>query len=273
MGYGFSPYGLSPYGGTSGSISVASAWATSTHTVLVNLTAEPKHTYQFDTGDALNVATWAVDTIGGAPRTVIGVAMRNDTAVELTLLEPLGNHTVTHEVTATGLLSVDGIAATAPYAALFLGVVQTMDPIDAVTVEGFRDRDLANPPFQLSRGLGAAGAIAIGPDGDYDTEAGPALIRKLLLRRLGTERGSIRHLPNYGLGLIVKEPVASAGDLVALRTEIENQALEEPDVAAASAQLAMDRSGVLIVQLSARPKTGAAFTLRLGAANGRLVEF
>jgi hypothetical protein len=273
MGYGLSPYGLSSYGGVLGSISVASAWAISTHGVRVNLTGEPMHSSPFVEGDAFNTQTWTVDTIGGVPRTVIGVEMHSDTALNLTLLEPLGNHTVLHEVTAIGLLSVDGLAITSPYAATFLGVVQTMDPIDAVTVEGFRDRDLANPPFQLGRGLGAAGALMIGPDGDYDTEAGPALIRKLLLRRLGTPRGAIRHLPNYGVGLIVKEPVASSGDLVALRTEIESQSLEEPDVAAAQARLVMDRSGVLIVQLNARPKVGAAFTIRMGAANGRLVEF
>lgn len=273
MGYGTSSYGLDPYGSVLGSLSVASAWALSTHTIQVNLTSEPRHESQFAEGDALNVATWTVEAVGGAPRTVLGAEMIDDVSVMLTILEPLGNHLVEHEVTAVGLVGVDDLPMTAPTSALFLGVVQTLDPLDAVAVEGFRDRDLANPPFQLGRGLGTAGAIIIGPDGDYDTEAGAPLIRKLLLRRLTTPRGAFRHLPNYGIGLAVKEPVASAGDLVALRTEIEAQALEEPDVATAEARVTMDRSGVLVVQLNARPKHGASFTLRMGAAGGRLVEF
>jgi hypothetical protein len=272
MGYGLSPYGLSSYGSVLGSISVASAWAISTHGVRVNLTSEPQHDDQFDPGDALNVATWTVEAVGGAPRTVIGASMHDDVSVDLLLLEALGNHLAEHEVTAIGLLGVGAIPATSPVSALFRGVVQTMDPIDAVAVEAFRNRDLANPPFQLGRGLGTAGALVIGPDGDYETEAGPPLIRKLLLRRLGTPRGAIRHLPRYGLGIAVKEPIPGSGRLAEIRAEIESQALEEPDVSAATARLQMDRSGTLFVQLDARPKTGAAFTLRMASANGRLVE-
>jgi len=271
VGYGTSAYGLSPYGGSASTLVVLSAWAISTHAVRVNLSSEPLHDDQFVLGDALNVLSWEVEVVGGAPRTVIGAVMNDDVTVDLTLLEALGSHLVEHEVTAVGLLSFLGFQATAPLTATFLGVVPTMDPIEAV-FEGFRDRDIANPPFQLGRGLGAAGAPVIGPDGDYDTEAGPLLLRKLLIRRLGTPRGAIRHLQNYGHGIGIKKPLPSKGDLTALRAEIEAQMLEEPDVASARAQLTMDRSGVLFLRLDARPRTGAAFTIRMAGANGRLVE-
>ena len=271
-GWGGAAYGTSVYGAFAGSISLASAWAITTHAVRVNLTAEPAHVDQFAVGDALNVATWSIVDASAAPRTVLGVTMHSTTAVEIQVLEPLGSHLVDLTVTAVGLVSATGLPATSPLSAAFVGVVQTIDPIDAVTADQFRDRDLANPPFQLERGLGTAGTLVIGPDGDYDTEAGAPLIRKLLVRRLSTPRGSLRNLPNYGVGIIEKEPVPCAADLIALRTEIESQALEEPDVAQARARLTMDRSGVLIVQLSAVPKTGAAVTIRMGAAHGRLVE-
>ena len=273
VGFGSSPYGISSYGGVLGSISVAAAWAISTHGVRVELTSEPQHADPFDPGDALNVATWMVEPIGYAARTVIGATMHDDQTVDLTLLEALENHSIPHQVSALGLLGFGGIPATNPLTASFVGIVQTLDPVEVASAEGYRDRDLANPPFQAGRRGAGGSAMIIGPDGDYDTEAGVALYRKLLVRRLSTPRGSIRHLPRYGIGLQEKEPVASAGDLAALSADIEAQARQEPDIVAATARLLMDPSGVLVVWLDARPRNGAVFSVRMGAANGRLVEF
>lgn len=252
----------------------AGAWAISTHSVRVILSAEPQHTSQFLPGDALHPSTWHVERLtDGFAYTVIGVTMPDDVTVDLILLEALGNHLVTHAVEASGLLGAGGSQAGSLLEGTFVGVVQTIDPVDAVTVDVFRDRDLANPPFQVDRGIGYAGTLVIGSDGDYETEAGPPLLRKLLLRRLGTRRNAFRHLPGYGVGLVEKEPIPGAGNLLRLRTEIEDQAMQEPDAEAATASLTLDRSGVLVVQLSVKPRGGAAtINLRLRSSGGRLVE-
>lgn len=273
MGYGLSPYGTSPYGGGAATLSVAAAWAITTHAVRVQLTSEPRHVDGFDAGDALNPLTWSiVDTTTGRDLTIAIVGMHDAVTVDIQTLEALGDHLEIHTVTATGLISIDGFPMTAPVSATFPGVVQTMDPTDQTRAVDFRDRDFANPPFQISRGLGAAGTLVIGADGDFENEAGRPLLRKLLLRRMNTKRGSIRHLPDYGVEFEEKEPIASGGDLVAVLRDVEAQAQREPDVIKAVARGSLDRSGVLVIQLSVQAEGGVTINMRMGAAHGRLVE-
>lgn len=272
MGYGTSPYGLTAFGGISSTLTVVNAWAISTHAVRVELSGEPAHVDSFDEGDALNPLTWTLNNItAGRPLTIVMAAVNSSTTVDLTTLEALGDHLETHTATAVGLLSLTGVPAVAPLSASFPGVVQTVDPVDTANLD-FRDRDFANPPFQTARGLGAAGTLIIGADGDFATESGAALTRKLVLRRMSTPRGAFRHLPNYGVADLEKEPVGSAGDLVAKLREYEQQAKQEPDVVDAKARGSIDRSGVLIVQLAIATTGGANVNVRMGQRDGRLVE-
>jgi hypothetical protein len=274
MGYGTSPYGFSPYGGvfSLSTINVVSAWAISTHSVRVTLSAEPMHLDQFSIGDATNPATWTVvDFTDGRTLTVVAATMHDTTSVDVVTLEPLGDHLNGHTVTAVGLISSDGLSVTNPTSADFLGVVQTVDPVDAQRAD-FRDRDLANPPFQGGRSEGFAGTLVIGSDGDFETEAGIPLIKKLVLRRLNTPRGSFRHLPTYGVAVLEKEPITGGG-LVALLRDIEDQAKQEPDVLSVRARGSIDRSGVLTIQLSVSAAGGATIDMRMGSRSGRLLEF
>lgn len=273
MGYGDSPYGTGPWGGALSvtTISVSAAWAITTHSVRVVLTSEPLHSDPFASGDAENPLTWTiVDLTTGRALTVVVASMHDDTSVDLTTIEPLGDHLETHVVTAVGLFSVDGFLVTSPADAQFLGVVQTIDPSDSRA--DFRDRDLANPPFQIARSTGYAGTLLIGDDGDFDTDSGEQLIRKLVLRRMGTLRGAFRHLPDYGFGLREKEPITGSGDLVSLLRDAEEQIGQEPDVARAVAQGSLDRSGTLILRLSVAPTRGGTINLRMGVRSGRLLE-
>jgi hypothetical protein len=271
MGYGISRYGLSAYGGIASTITVAAGYATTTHQVRVVLSAPPLHVDQFSAGDATNPLTWTVADASGRQFTIAIASMHDDVSVDLTTLEPLGDDQTEHTVTAIGLLSAESVSATSPLSATFLGVVQTSDPVDAANLD-FRDRDLANPPFQVSRGLGYAGTLQIGADGDFVNESGRALTRKLVLRRMNTPRGAFRHLPLYGVADLVKEPVLSGGDLVARLREYEQQARQEPDVTSARATGSLDRSGVLIVLLAITTTGGANINMRMGQHAGRLVE-
>lgn len=275
MGLGISPYGLSPFGGTrAGStlFTMESAWAISTHGIRVTLNEEPAHVDSFATGDALNPIVWsAANTATGRPLTVVSSSMDDAVTVDLVTLEALGDDLEIHTVTATGLLSSFGDPIIEPASVSFLGVVQTIDPVDSRRVD-LRDRDLANPPFQISRGLGYAGTLVIGPDGDFETEAGQPLIKKLVLRRMNTVRGSFRHLPAYGAATLEKEPIASGGNLVAYLRELEDQAKQEPDVDDARARGSIDRNGVLIIQLAITAAGGATISMRMGQRGGQIVE-
>lgn len=265
--FGLGPYGLTP------TVSLSAAFAISTHGVRILLTGVPKHDDAFGQGDATNPATWTVtNDTRGVSLVVAAASMFDENTVDLITLDAIGDHLERLTVTAIGLKSVDGPDAIVPLTAQFDGVVQTMDPVDQARAEDFRDRDLANPPFQIERGLGAAGTLVISDDGDFATDSGTTLTRKLVLRRLNTRRGSIRHLPEFGILLAEKEPVSSGGDLQAILRDIEQQAEQEPDVVRAVAHGTLDRSGVAVIQLAIQPSGGATINMRMGAVHGRIVE-
>lgn len=276
MGFGAtSPFGLSTFGGTrspSFLFSMVSAWAVSTHAVRVTLNEPPASGDTFAPGDALNPTSWAVvNNTTGQALTVISSSMADEVSVDVVTLEPLGDDLEMHTVTGPLLRNPFGEGLTFPVEATFLGVVQTLDPVDARRVD-LRDRDLANPPFQVARGLGYAGTLVIGADGDFESEAGNPLIKKLVLRRMNTVRGSFRHLPNYGAATLEKEPVASGGNLVTYLRELENQAKQEPDVVDARGRGSIDRNGVLIIQLAITAAGGGTINMRMGQRGGQIVE-
>lgn len=271
MGFGIIPFGTGPFGAT-GTIAIAAAWATTTHGVRVTLSDEVAHTDSFAPGDATNPLTWAVANLTtGATLTVAMAVMADDLAVDLTLLEPLGDDLETLSVVATGLVDVTGAALSSPISGTFAGLTETVDPVDAVRVD-FRDRDLANPITQAARGFGVGGTLVIGDDGDFETESGGQLLRKLVLRRLNTRRDAFRHLPGYGCLTPEKEPIATGGDLVSYLREVERQAKQEPDAVDARARGSIDRNGVLIVQLAVTMRGGATVSMRMGQRGGQIVE-
>lgn len=253
------------------SVAIDGAWAITTHTVRVVMTVAPTHADPFGDGDALNPAVWGVvNNETGQVLTPILVTMHDDVTADVTLLEALGDHLENHTVTATNIAAESDGDITPTTTADFLGLVQTIDTIDSVR-QDFQDRDLANAPFQIATGVGFAGTLAIGDDGDFETEAGPTLTRKLVLRRMNTKRGSLRYLPDYGIGLREKEPIGSGG-LVQLLKEIEDQAQQEPDVIRATARGSVDRSGTLIIRLAVESRGGATINMRMGSTHGRLSE-
>ena len=145
----------------------------------------------------------------------------------------------------------------------FLGVLDASKATVQAEVARRRlaPRDLSNPPTPHS----PAGTLVLRAGGDYQTDTGPALLKKLILRRVTTPRGAFFHLPDYGLGLRVKEPLPTP-ELFKLKAELELQVKREPDVDAVAATVLYDRSGHLSVQLRVRTrKTGQSFDLNVHA--------
>ena len=115
------------------------------------------------------------------------------------------------------------------------------------------------------------GALQIGADGDYTLQQGAALVRKLIIRRLITRPGEFYHLPDYGLGLRVKEPVP--GSIITLRGEIERQVELEPEVESALAKVSFSpTNNILTIQLQVVLKaTGESFQIGLAFSDSGLV--
>lgn len=256
-GWGGSSWGGSAWGLGAGSVSFASAVALAQRTVRVELTGLPLATSAAGTGDALNPATWAVvrnDT--GAAFTVLAVAAVSPTVYDLTVLENFGSWLVTHRVSADTMRVPSGGSIDMPRFAEFIGVSAVVG--DSRDTGGLRD--FVNLPAPRNP-LG--GTLQVSSAGDYVTEEGPQLVKKLIVRRLLTVPGEFFHLPTYGLGLRTKEPLPS-GDLVKLRVAIEDAVRLEPEVAAASATITL-ADGVMVVAVRGRTQSlGSEFDVKFG---------
>lgn len=100
----------------------------------------------------------------------------------------------------------------------------------------------------------AGSTLRINTGGDYVSQSGAELVKKLVLRRLISKPGDFFHLPNYGVGLRVKEPIPTV-DLKKLAVQIEQQVNLEPEVAESRANLSYAAgTGSLVVSLKVRLK-------------------
>jgi hypothetical protein len=256
LGYGITPYGLGSYGGAPTALNVVRAWATSTHTIAVELNAAAIRGCGFLDGDAWNPRSWKVEQLSPVGvYTILAVRdLQQPTQFEILLQEALGPYSATQRVTAVSVKAAGGYALSPPKYADCPGVadVALASPL-AQSKRRFQQRDIANPPLPVgSNSVG--GTLIVGANGDYVNEEGADLVKKLILRRLFSTPGDFFHLPKYGLGLALKEPVAA--DLVQLRTEIERQCEQEPEVELAVASLTLDEANNALyvsVQAKLRP--------------------
>lgn len=250
MGYGTSAYGTSSYGSLSGALSVVNAFATTTNTVRVTFTVAPLAVSVSGLGDALNPATWAV-TNPTTTFTVTSVVKVSSTVFDVYVLEAFASVLVTHTVSAPTLLKPDLDLISPPTSSTFLGLTSlaAVAPAAEAAARGLNLVDVANRPTQIADQLG--GTLVMTSGGDYASETGASLLRKLIIRRLMTMRGEFFHLPNYGLGLAVKEPLP-VGETIKLRAEIERQIQLEPEVSSVSANVILSpASGILTVLIAA----------------------
>lgn len=245
-GWGTGSWGLGSWGSLPGPLYVVSATAIANRTVRIELSVAPLDLSAGGTGDALNPATWFVMRLDtGFSFTIASVVEVTSTVFDLILVEELGGFFVTHEAGSYTLVKPTGGLIQTPYTAQFPGI--------SASVETARQqvfgRDLANPPAPT--GFSVGGTLRMNAAGDYELVAGAELVKKLIIRRLVTTPGDFFHLPNYGLGLAVKEPLRT-NDLISLRKDAERQILEEPEVQAAQVSLSLSSDGILNVIARAR---------------------
>lgn len=251
MTWGTSAWGITPYGlAASVPLSIASAHARGELVVRVALTRSALAAMSSGAGDALNPRTWTVlrnDTLFSF--TVLSVrtvpAPVPNSVFELYLLQKLGPSGIDHTVKALALTDASGGLISAPKVMVFDGC-QAAEATNQASRNSLVD--LAKP--QLNDGLGGA-VFNVGASGDYDTESGVSLLRKLFLRRLTTNPSEFFHLTGYGLGIALKEPLGAAR-LVALKAEVERQLKLEPEVDSASVSVRLSAGGVLQITLAAR---------------------
>lgn len=273
MSYGTSGYGTGSYGGVATAISIARAWATSTRTIHVETSTVARAEDPLDAGDALNPATWLInrlDTMAAFTPSDVVMSGGGGTQFEVTIMENLADHLVSHRIGSTTLLSAIGALITDPYQAVFPGMVYTIDPIEAVQRRPIV-RDLANPPRGNDLTGEPVGAI-LTSGGNYVGEINAAVVKKGIIRRLTTPLGSIRHLPNYGVRYTIKgEFPSSTGDQEALRVAIEKQVKQEPGVKKVRVVIASLGGGTFRIGVVASMIGGQVSTTIKRESSGRFI--
>ena len=262
---GIGAVGILAPGPALGALAITGATAIRTHAVRVTLSVPPLAQSVARDGDAFNPASWAVarlDTGAAlpvrailpgnvAPDTVLDrLAINDPLEWDVYVSSPLASSNVQHRVSLVGLRDAGGTPAAGVVTFDFPGLLDeglaTPDARLASRRQG--QRDLLNVPTPRNP---PGGTMVVGANGDYVTVEGPVLIRNLIFRRLFSRPGDFFHLPDYGVGLRVKETVLPA-DLPRLARLVESQVKREPEVEAARASLLLSASGVLTVKIAVR---------------------
>jgi hypothetical protein len=256
LGYGHDKYGTNAYGAEASGFAITNAFAAGIRVVRVTFNIEPLHESSTGPGDVLNPALWAVKRLDtNVMSTVLTVEPYNlPFTFDIFLLEKLADKSVTYQISTSAVVTATGEPITfSGSTATFLGIQAFEDQIDRiVSSKRAAIRDLANPPAMTGTQLGGTLQI-IGRD--YATVEGTDLLKKLILRRLITRPGEFSHLPDYGVGLAVKEPMPQT-NVSRLEKVIKDQVLKEPEVDVASVTVSVDAvNHIITVIIRARLKT------------------
>lgn len=240
-------------------LAMGPAVAIATNTVQVTFAAAPLAQSVIGTNDALNPASWTIlraDT--GATFPIMNISQVSGTVFNVSIYDRFAGSLVQHLVATPTLLDPYGNTISGSPTAAFQGVLAdaqaTQDAQSAAN--RYVLSDVANPPIPLTGNSDGGGVRIITQTGDFATESGNNLLKKLILRRLSTSPGGFFHLPTYGVGNRVKEKLNNA-DFAALKKNISDQVLLEPEVTNVSVTALQD------------PNTGAVtFTIRVATASG-----
>lgn len=279
-GFGVSPWGTGQWGDAEpeaipGGLGYGRAYAVGDRVVRVELSHEPLHIVSTGVGDALNPRTWKIrNLVTGQQWTLMAVREVSVKVYEILTFEVLPKHYTELELSTGTLVDADRVPL--PSLEFLFNGCYLSDNNTAqqqAAAGGYLQQDLQNqivPQLGAASGgptVGAAeqygemvsGTLLLDSGGDYVNQYGTDLIKKLILRRMIAKPGDFFHLPTYGMGLRVKEPLP-VNDLRKLAAAIEAQVKLEPEVQACKANLSYSASAavlnvVLKVQLEPNGQT------------------
>jgi len=268
-GWGVGPYGGTSWGGSGAmgatdiSFYVLRAFAMTSQSIVVVLSAKPTESSPIGTGDALNRDTWVIQDLDtGVALTVLDAAIYSpiSNAIQLWTMEEFTGHLDTYRVSTTTLTKdyQAGTIGTPNYADLYgCPVDMAATPADGSPV------DIHNPPTPES----PAGALSNKSGGDYQLESGEKMFRKVIVRAITWSKDACFHLAGQDFGegeqLRLNENYSSA-DILKLKKRTLVQLGRVPEIRDPQVSITLDAQEVLTIYVSATIKaTGATVSTAL----------
>lgn len=160
-----------------------------------------------------------------------------------------------YQIDVSGIVSTNPVYMT-PATVLFtaFGAAGVPVPLELETLDAY---DIRNPLADRDAPTGAAlGQVVLDETGDLDVEARRRYLRKRIFRRLGTRKGAMLHLPDYGLEIDSKR-LLKAAELRKLQVDAETQIKNEPGVRAVRVSVRQIRPGLVYLKIKVRDKFGS----------------
>ena len=244
--------------------------------VRVVFSAEPKAKSPAASDDCFNGANYQVAVVTGqgqVPQSVgtllqviafpaFGVYNAGEYAGDLQVDRPLivgmsYSVTVSHAV-----VGADATPIGSPYSWVFVGAARPVVTLAQRGKMGLVDFD-SDPIL---------GGINIDNSGDWAADKGDTVgTRKRCLRRATVFLNSFAHLQGYGLNYDIKCP-ATTNKLAAMRTDLQKQLKQEPDVTGVTTQIGTDARGFISIGMTVQTPTGQVTSTVKSTPNGITVQ-
>ncbi len=148
-----------------------------------------------------------------------------------------------------------GISGVAAF--IGFGLPTLMSPVVGTQLLG--RYDLANPSLRADAqgNVVVFGTLQIDSTGDLQNETGIAYLRKRIIRRFTTRRGTILAIPTYGLAIPMKRNL-SVSEMFRLQADCIAQCRQEPDVSDVSVSITQPVPGAIIIYVRLRTVDGVS---------------
>jgi hypothetical protein len=255
VAFGSGPFGAMAFG-SGGGVAIASAEQVTLNTVRVRLLGTPSVQNRGAVFDALYDRGWSIERYND-PHVhvpiVYWVEREDPNTVVLQLDAPLDGPDKLYRVVMSEAIAQGSTLDERLFIFPTFGAPRAL-----VNAETRRSFDVANLPAGDS-GPGiepALGTFQYAADGDYQNDAGLANLKKRVIRRLTTKRGSFAHMPNYGLDLPEKGPMRP-GVMRQLQSQAIAQVQAEEGVVSASVSVSVPAPGVFLLGVRVQASSGA----------------
>lgn len=234
-------------------MSLTRLWQTSLNTVDVEFSDAIRYLDPADPRDTMHLEAYTVTGPAAPARLVQAVTKVDDETIRLWFdgdLVPGEAYTIAF----SGLYSAIG-AALPPTSGSFVAFGPDRVPLPLVKQPAGRF-DIRNPQAPSDAPQNEPlGTVVIDDSGDLGIETGRPYLRKRILRRLSTRKGTMFHEPAYGLEL-KQGGLYRPAELRALQLDVEAQVRQERDVVAARASVRELVPGVVYLSLKVRDNLG-----------------